>query len=251
MRQMSRRSFLWAAVAAGSGYGGLRWLNSRRTDEGLVWPLRRVLQSNEEVSRDFFSTARLAPTFTSAQVRPLRLNGDIGLGDDFEAAKWKLAVQGLADQDNPTQQVTLAQIKALPRVEMITELKCIEGWATVNRWAGARLSDFIQKFPPATLSGGKLDLSRPQDLPAFVGMSTPDEAYYVGLEMEAALHPQTLLCYEMNGAPLKPEHGAPLRLAIPVKYGVKNIKRIGTLTYTNHRPKDYWAEQGYDYYAGH
>ena len=59
--------------------------------------------------------------------------------------------------------------------------------------------------------------------------------------MESMLHPQTLLCYERNGAPLSQEHGAPLRLVIPVKYGVKNIKRIGTIRYCTQRPADYWA----------
>ena len=44
---------------------------------------------------------------------------------------------------------------------------------------------------------------------------------------------------------------SPLRLAIPVKYGYKNIKRIATIRYTNIRPADFWAEQGYDWYAGH
>jgi len=46
-------------------------------------------------------------------------------------------------------------------------------------------------------------------------------------------------------------HGAPLRLAIPVKYGIKNIKRIGRITFMNSRPDDYWAQEGYDWYAGH
>jgi DMSO/TMAO reductase YedYZ molybdopterin-dependent catalytic subunit len=68
--------------------------------------------------------------------------------------------------------------------------------------------------------------------------------------MPAAMHPQTLLVYEMNGKPLPMEHGGPLRLIIPHKYGVKNIKRIGRLIYADRPPKDYWAEQGYDYYAG-
>lgn len=68
--------------------------------------------------------------------------------------------------------------------------------------------------------------------------------------MPSALHPQTLLAYEMNGKPLEAGHGAPLRLAIPVKYGIKNIKRIGSIEYTDERPKDYWAERGYDWYAG-
>jgi DMSO/TMAO reductase YedYZ molybdopterin-dependent catalytic subunit len=75
--------------------------------------------------------------------------------------------------------------------------------------------------------------------------------YYVGLDIESALHPQTLLCYEMNGLPLTLAHGAPLRLFTPVKYGIKSIKRIGTIRFTNQRPRDYWAERGYDWYAGH
>jgi DMSO/TMAO reductase YedYZ molybdopterin-dependent catalytic subunit len=54
----------------------------------------------------------------------------------------------------------------------------------------------------------------------------------------------------MNGEPLTNEHGAPLRLLIPVKYGVKNLKRIGKITFTDARPHDYWAENGYDYDSG-
>jgi len=65
--------------------------------------------------------------------------------------------------------------------------------------------------------------------------------------MRVALHPQTLLVYEMNGQPLTPDHGAPLRLVTPLKYG---IKQIGRITYANNRPRDYWYEQGYDYSAG-
>jgi DMSO/TMAO reductase YedYZ molybdopterin-dependent catalytic subunit len=81
-------------------------------------------------------------------------------------------------------------------------------------------------------------------------METPNGEYYVGLDIESALHPQTLLAYEMNDQPLTLEHGAPLRLIIPVKYGIKNLKRIGTITFSDKRPRDYWAEQGYDYYSG-
>ena len=97
----------------------------------------------------------------------------------------------------------------------------------------------------------RIDPNKLDDLPEYVSMETPDGAYYVGLDMASALHPQTLLCYEMNGKPLTADHGAPLRLAIPVKYGIKNIKNIGKIKFTDERPKDYWAELGYDWYAGH
>jgi DMSO/TMAO reductase YedYZ molybdopterin-dependent catalytic subunit len=84
----------------------------------------------------------------------------------------------------------------------------------------------------------------------YVSMSTADGGYYVGLDMASAMQIQTLLCYEMSGAPLEDEHGAPLRLCVPTKYGIKNIKQIAKISYMEERPKDYWAERGYDWYAG-
>jgi DMSO/TMAO reductase YedYZ molybdopterin-dependent catalytic subunit len=84
-----------------------------------------------------------------------------------------------------------------------------------------------------------------------VRLETPGGGYYVGLDLASALHPQTLLCYAMNDAPLTPAHGAPLRLVIPVKYGIKNIKRLGVIRFVHERPGDYWAERGYDWFAGH
>ena len=86
---------------------------------------------------------------------------------------------------------------------------------------------------------------------SYIGLKTPDKKYYVGIDMPSALHPQTLLCYEMNGKPLPINQGYPLRLIIPVKYGIKHLKRIGSIYFSNIKPPDFWAEKGYDYYAGH
>jgi hypothetical protein len=256
IRRLSRRGFVWSGVAIASGWAGLRWLDTRRQDNSVVWPFRRVLEVNEQLARDYYRPSRLAPDSPDATVGN-RFNGDLGLSDDFDPATWKLSVTGLAtppqnaDEDEPALMLTLSHIKALPRVEMVTEFKCIEGWSQWVHWTGARLSDFIARYPPSTRSGDPPDVRKhPEDLVGYVSMTTPGNGYYVGLEMESALHPQTLLCYEMNGQPLTSEHGAPLRLVIPLKYGVKNIKRIGTLKYTDARPADYWAEQGYDWYAG-
>jgi hypothetical protein len=156
------------------------------------------------------------------------------------------------DMQGPGLLLTLDDIKALPRVEMTTELKCIEGWSTIVTWAGARFIDFAERFRPATQRGGAPDVRhRPQELVRYVSLVTPDGGYYVGMDTESALHPQTLLCYEMNGQPLSMEHGAPLRLVTPLKYGIKHIKRIGRITFTDARPADFWAERGYDWYSGH
>jgi len=87
----------------------------------------------------------------------------------------------------------------------------------------------------------------------YIYLTTPDEKYFVGWDMPSILHPQTLLAYEMNGRPLLPEHGAPLRLASPTKYGIKQIKRIGKIEFTDSLPADFWAQPqfGYDWYSGH
>jgi DMSO/TMAO reductase YedYZ molybdopterin-dependent catalytic subunit len=174
-----------------------------------------------------------------------------GLGGDFIAAEWRLRVGGLANQSEDLI-LTLDDVKALPRVEMTTELKCIEGWSIVCNWTGARFSDFIAKYQPKTRNGNAPDIqNQPENLMRYVSLVTPDEGYYVGFDMPSILHPQTLLAYEMNGAPLTPEHGAPLRLATATKYGIKQIKRIGRIDFTDERPKDFWAERGYDWYSGH
>src|SRR5258707_15249914 len=102
---------------------------------------------------------------------------------------------------------------------MVTQLKCIEGWSVIVRWAGARLADLIAKYPPLTKSGSDPDvMRRPDDLVGYVSLETPDSEYYVGIDMESALHPQTLLCFEMNGQPLSLKHGAPLRLVTSIRF---------------------------------
>jgi DMSO/TMAO reductase YedYZ molybdopterin-dependent catalytic subunit len=175
-----------------------------------------------------------------------KFNEDIGMEDPLDPAAWRLKVIGGAVDGL---ELTMTEIQALPHVDMVTELRCIEGWSCVVHWTGCRLRDFVAKYPPKNRS---VDVDKLETLPRYLGLETPNGNYYVGLDMASALHPQTLLCWAMMGEPLTRDHGAPLRLVIPVKYGIKNIKRIGKLIYTEERPRDYWAgnDEGYDWFAG-
>ena len=246
LRGLSRRGFATAGAAALAGLGAWRWLATRSADAGIPWPLRRVLRLNERAAKATFRPGHLAPEFPPAGAVSPRVNGLLGMTGPggallpIDPDAWRLRVVGEAG----AKELTLAEIRALPRFEMTTELKCIEGWSAVVRWAGARLSDLAETTGLAVRGGGP-------GLLAYASLATPDGAYYVGLDMASALHPQALLCYEMGGLPLAPSHGAPLRLAIPLKYGIKNLKRIGTIRFTDARPPDYWAELGYDWHAGH
>ena len=109
------------------------------------------------------------------------------------------------------------------------------------RWAGFRMADFLEAYPPALVDGRE---------PRYVYLETPDGDYYVGYDLDVMRHPQTLLVTEMMGAPLTQLHGAPLRLHTPLKYGYKQIKRIGLIAYSDDKPDDYWTKLGYDWYAG-
>lgn len=137
--------------------------------------------------------------------------------------------------------LTMEDILKLPRHEMVTQFKCIEGWSQVVHWAGVRMADFMESYPPELINGRE---------PRYVYMETPDGNYYTGYDLDVCRHPQTLLVTEMMGAPLNQFHGAPLRLHMPTKYGYKQIKRIGLISYTNEKPDDYWTKLGYDWYAG-
>ena len=138
--------------------------------------------------------------------------------------------------------LAMDDITKLPKRELVTQFKCIEGWSEIVRWGGYRMADLIAAFPPARKPDGTL--------PRYVYMETPNGDYYVGYDLHDCLQPQTLLVTEMSGQPLEQPHGAPLRLHTPAKYGYKQIKRIGLLAYTDTKPDDYWTELGYDWYAG-
>jgi hypothetical protein len=251
LRRMTRRGFALGGLAALAGFGGWRWLFTRSEEGGLPWPIRRVLELDERVARGAFRASRLSPEFARSAARMPRVNGMIGLGWGPDTAAWRLRVVGSAGE-HASQSFTLDDIKALPRFEMTTELRCVEGWSEVVHWTGARMADLASTTGLATRSGRpRGPQGNTDDLLDYAALETPDGIYYVGLDMASALHPQTLLCYEMDGQPLTPEHGAPLRLVTPVKYGFKSLKNLGAIQFTDTRPKDYWAERGYDWYAGH
>lgn len=240
IRRLTRRSFATGAIAALVGGGAASWVATRGLEDGIPWPLRRVLRFNEGVSQAIYSPQRLAPEFSPQLATEPRVNGRVGLMNAATADNWTVHVTGAADRHVP-----LSAIKQLPMHEMTTEFKCVEGWSRIVTWKGVRLADFLDKFGAAS---------------QYIGLTTPvdgkdaqgrPDRYFVGFDRPSAMHPQTLLCIEMNGQPLTEGHGAPLRLVSTVKYGYKCIKRISVIDLTNDCPADYWAKRGYDWYGGH
>jgi len=184
-----------------------------------------------------FRHSHLAPTFADAEVAPFEkfpIN-DYDVDDpDVDLNNWKLTVAGAVQKPGG---YALAQVLSLPKHTQNTRHVCVEGWDVIGNFGGARLSDFLRAIGADTTS-------------RFVTVECADD-YYESLDMATALHPQTLLCYEMYGKPLTREHGAPLRLTIPTKIGYKQAKYLTSLKVTNVLEKvGYWEDQGYSYFYG-
>jgi len=234
-RIRSRRSFLTggAAVAAGV-YGWRRILNDEPVDR-IPGILRSMHERNGDIWQALYSPERMAPTFDPSDARRLRVNGRHGVREEIDLTTWSAQVIG--SQGEQIGEHPIADFHALPFTEMTVEHKCVEGWSEVVTWGGTPFANFAASYSAEAEAD-------------YVGLQTPDGDYYVGLERDAMLHPQTLLAWELNGEPLTQLHGAPLRLVTPLKYGIKQLKRIGRIEFTTTRPPDYWGERGYDYYSG-
>jgi hypothetical protein len=230
---LTRRSFLVGGIVMAGFLLIIGWIFTQEKDDGIPWVLRNVHQFNAEIWSRYSSPKRLSEAGRPIQSKSPRVNGDLGLSP-FDIRKWELAI---FVEDKQILKLKMKDISWLPKVDTSTEFKCIEGWSDLISYAGVRFSDFMKNY------GRKTDYK-------YVGLRTPDGGYYVSIDMESMLHPQTLLAYEMNFEPLSFENGAPLRLIIPIKYGIKSLKRIGSIQFSNTRPPDYWAERGYDWFAG-
>lgn len=199
--------------------------------------LKKGLGFSDWLSARIFRDGHLAPTFADSEVAAFEkfpINGyDVAdPGVIFES--WSLTVSGAVGKPGDYK---LDRIQALPRFRQNTRHVCVEGWDVIGRFGGARLSDFLELIGADTSA-------------RFITVACADD-YYESLDMATALHPQTLLCYEMYDRPLSREHGAPLRLSIPTKVGYKQAKYLTDLKVTNVLDKvGYWEDQGYSSFYG-
>lgn len=201
------------------------------------WLLKKGLGFSDWASARIFRRGHLATTFADSELTPFEkfpINGyDVDdPGVIFE--NWTLTVSGLVQKPGDYK---LEQIQRLPLQRQNTRHICVEGWDVIGRFGGTRLSNYLNMIGADTSA-------------RFITVACADD-YYESLDMATALHPQTLLCWEMYERPLTREHGAPLRLNIPTKVGYKQAKYLTDLKVTNVLEKvGYWEDQGYSEFYG-
>jgi len=216
--------------------------------EGLNRRVQRALLAPREA---------LAPEYTKADISPMfKPNGSTDPDDpDYIAhaqtkfVDWKLEVGGLVE--NPLS-LSLAELRALPSRTQITRHDCVEGWSCIGEWTGVPLKTVLDKAklkPEARFLAFHCADNLEQTLDG-------TGRYYETHDLVDAYHPQTILAYELNGAPLAVEHGAPLRLRVERQLGYKmakyvmRIEAISSFAALGRGKGGFWEDRGYEWYAG-
>jgi len=245
-----RRSWL---QAAGASLAALALDGCNRIAENPT--IMKALSGAEVVNRRvqrLIGSGALAREFSRADITPnFKANGTIDPPDaDYRAlaaagfAGWTLVIDGLVDRP---QALTLDQIRALPSRTQITRHDCVEGWSCIGEWTGARMAAVM------ALAGLK---PAARHIVLHCADTLDGAKYYETLDVVDVFHPQTILAYAMNGAPLTVPHGAPLRLRAEHYLGYKQAKYIMRLEAVDRFDHiaggqgGYWEDRGYDRFGG-
>jgi DMSO/TMAO reductase YedYZ molybdopterin-dependent catalytic subunit len=255
LRYRTRRDVIsWGAgavaAAAGAGYLlpkatlGRLGIQHEIGSRGKEWLLNNALRVDDDVAEALYSRNRMVPTYTKSQLTAIKNNYNGTTPDPGYIPGWNLTLEGLASGLSASLDIRKL-MNRFPVHDQITRLVCVEGWSAIAWWAGLRFDDLLRAYPPKSQAKwarveSSVNLDNSGNL----------DPYFVSIDLATARHPQTLLATHHDGQPLTVEHGAPLRLLVPVKLGLKNVKAITRITYSAEEPRDYWAPYGYSSYDG-
>ncbi|MGE0433882.1 MAG: protein-methionine-sulfoxide reductase catalytic subunit MsrP, partial [Planctomycetota bacterium] len=163
---------------------------------------------------------------------------------NFKTRPWTIEVGGLCNKPKTFDIDDL--LKTLTLEERVYRFRCVEAWAMVVPWSGVPLKALLDKVEP--LSTAKfvrfVSVKRPTEMPEQREGKTYawKFPYYEGLRMAEAMHPLTLLTLGVYGKPLPTQHGAPVRVITPWKYGYKSPKSIVKIELVAEQPKTFWND---------
>lgn len=225
---ITRRKLIVSGLAATAGASGLGLAARLAQKYGLVPPDHGGIYGLGETltyaSQRLLTRHSLAREFSRDQISPRPFPNELApLTEEFKRlqssgfADWRLAIDGMVHQPAS---FSIADLKSYPSRSHITEITCEEGWSYIAEWSGVPLSHV-------------LNLVGVHPQAKYVVYTSMEPGWWDSIDMADALHPQTFLCYGMNGSELPVAHGGPLRMRLPRQIGYKNIKFITRLTVTD------------------
>ena len=134
--------------------------------------------------------------------------------------------------------------------ERVYRLRCVEAWSMVVPWTGFPMADLVALAKP--LSGAKyvrMETFVDPDVASGQRQSWYPWPYVEGVTIEEATNPLAFMVTGAYGKPMEEQNGAPLRLALPWKYGFKSIKSLVRFTFTDERPSSFWMDVAGDEYG--
>jgi DMSO/TMAO reductase YedYZ molybdopterin-dependent catalytic subunit len=251
MSDLSRRKLITAGLAAAGGVGGVGLAAGLARRYGLIPPDHAGFYGPGETltyaAQRILTKHSMAREFPPSEIsNPPFVNEVAPLGDEFKRLQdggfrdWRLAVDGMVARPAS---FSLAELKSHPSRSQITHMACEEGWSYIAEWTGVPLSQVLDQV-------GVLPEAK------YVVYFSLQRDWWDSVDMEDALHPQTLVAYGLNGGDLPVGNGGPLRLRVPRQLGYKNVKYVTRLTVTDNLKKfgqglgSSSPEGGYAWYAG-
>lgn len=230
-KEIPRRKFI-AGLASGAGvtlagcgqtepptYGNLL-----RMGDWVTYKAHRFLLPENALAREY-DASDISPMIATGTVDPGNDNEPFFMpeyGPDFARMKksgfedWRITVEGSVDRPGS---FSLAELRRMPSRTHITRHTCEEGWSAIAQWTGVPLRNV-------------LDACGMQPQARYVHFAAYD-SYVDSIDMNDALHPQTILAYGMNGRELPLGHGAPLRLRLERQIGYKSMKYLRKIVVTD------------------
>lgn len=162
----------------------------------------------------------------------------------FETEPWKIEVKGLVNK--PTTFDIDDLVRKFPLEERLYRFRCVERWAMAVPWTGFQLSHLINAVEPKPEAKyiRMVTVMRPEQMPGIESQPHYPWPYFEALEMKEAMNEMTLMVTGIYGKPVPAQNGAPIRLITPWKYGLKSIKSIVEIEFTNKRPPTLWNDIG-------
>jgi DMSO/TMAO reductase YedYZ molybdopterin-dependent catalytic subunit len=251
MTELDRRRFL--ALLAAGGAAALSGCDKLAANPGMRSLLAAADAPTDAALDALTPDMALAQEFTEADLSPVfKANGSVNprtpeylalLREGF--ANYRLAIGGLVA--NPIS-LSLAQLRAMPARTQITRHDCVEGWSCIGKWKGVPIRHL-------------LELAQPRAEARFLVFRCADSLdgdaarYYESVDLREARHPQSILAYDMNDAPLTVPHGAPLRARLERKLGYKHAKYVvgldlvASLEGIGGGQGGYWEDRGYQWHG--
>ena len=255
---VSRRKFIKNMSLAGAGaltlMNGCAWAKGKGVEEQLKEAQAQKIDAphNENFVVDSELTDEVVAgsynnfyEFTTTKDRVWKLV------DKFQTRPWEIEIGGLVE--NPMTVDLSDLVQKMPLEERIYRFRCVEAWAMVVPWIGFPMKELVNMVQPKSSARyvKMLTFLRPDEAPQQKQGRLP-WPYFEGLTIEEAMNDLTLLVTGIYGHVLPKQHGAPIRLIVPWKYGFKSIKSIVSIEFTKRKPRTFWntlAPREYDFWA--